>query len=63
MSFVNMDPDTIDRLSSTAMERLLTPKVINVNPKKVPDFGKLCPFSPTVGAVKSPKTQERLKTP
>jgi hypothetical protein len=58
-----MDPDTVERLTSTAFERLLTPKDPNFVSKKVPSFDTVCPFSPVVGRPKTPKGIERLNTP
>lgn len=53
------DAETVDRLQSTAMERLLTPKKMHLNNK----FSQLCTFSPKVGRPKSAKGIERLNTP
>lgn len=58
-----MDPSKIEELKEKSFERLLSPKTLNVNPKKVPEFSKICPFSPSIGRPKSAKTLERLKTP
>jgi hypothetical protein len=61
MSFKNMDPETVDRLSSTAMERLMSPKKeFSTNNTHL---DKLCTFSPVVGTPKDAKTITRLKTP
>lgn len=56
-----MDPETIDRLSSTAMERLMSPK--KEHSTNNTHLEKLCTFTPTVGTPKDPKTITRLKTP
>jgi len=58
-----MDPDTVERLTSSAFERLLTPKDTNFVSKKAPAFDKICTFSPVVGRPKTPKGVERLNTP
>lgn len=56
----NFDAETLDRLQSTAMDRLLTPKKRHDSSDS---FTKLCTFSPTINRPQSAKTLERLKTP
>jgi len=56
----NIDPETVDRLKSTALDRLLTPKKQYSSEDL---FSKSYTFSPKVGRPKSAKGQERLKTP